>query len=78
MTAAQQGGEGSSSDGDGEEDVLLEFLSLQPEELWTHMMQRNGSELQVGSMIGMIVIRLYLIREENRCKTRQEKIRGIE
>lgn len=46
-TRGVPGGEGSSSEGDHEEEVLLEFLSLQPEELWTHMMQRNGSELQV-------------------------------
>ena len=46
-TREAPGGEGSSSEGDHEEEVLLEFLSLQPEELWTHMMQRNGNELQV-------------------------------
>ena len=50
--------EGSSSDGDEEEDVLMEFLSLQPEELWNHMMQRNGSELQVGlrGMLGHLYL----------------------
>ena len=39
----------SPSDVAGEEDVVSEFLSLQPEELWDHMTRRNGTELQVTS-----------------------------